>query len=99
MSAKKTTPAPAAATAGGPRVLPPPPPSDNAKRALNKYGAARGEDGRIPRSTGRDVQFATIVTPELKDWIKTEAKRRGKRMCVLLEDMRDAYERVHGTKR
>ena len=66
--------------------------------ALNRYGAARGEDGRISRSTGRDVQFATIVTPELKDWIKTEAKRRGKRMCVLLEDMRAAYEKVHGKK-
>jgi hypothetical protein len=41
------------------------------------------------------VQFATIVTPDFKDWIKTEAKRRGKRMCVLLEDMRAAYEKVH----
>jgi hypothetical protein len=70
--------------AGAPRVLPPPPPSDNAKRALNKYGAVRGEDGRVMRSTGRDVQFATIVTPELKDWIKTEAKRRGccSRICA-----------------
>jgi hypothetical protein len=80
---------------GAPRVLPPPAPGDNAKRALNRYGAVRGEDGRISRSTGRDVQFATIVTPEFKDWIKTEAKRRGKRMCVLLEDMRSAYEKVH----
>jgi hypothetical protein len=80
---------------GAPRVLPPPAPEDNAKRALNRYGAVRGEDGRISRSTGRDVQFATIVTPEFKDWIKTEAKRRGKRMCVLLEDMRAAYEKVH----
>jgi len=91
MSAKKSMP-----PAGAPRVLPPPAPDDNAKRALNRYGAARGEDGRVMRSTGRDVQFATIVTPELKDWIKTEAKRRGKRMCVLLEDMRAAYEKVHG---
>jgi hypothetical protein len=29
-------------------------------------------------------------------WTKAEAKRRGKRMCVLLEDMRAAYEKVHG---
>jgi hypothetical protein len=42
------------------------------------------------------VQFATIVTPEFKAWMKAEAKRRGKRMCVLLEDMRAAYEKVHG---
>ena len=81
---------------GASRVLPPPAPADSAKRALNSYGVARGEDGRIARSTGRDVQFATIVTPELKVWIKTEAKRRGKAMCVLLEDMRAAYEKVHG---
>jgi len=33
---------------------------------------------------------------ELKAWIKTEAKARGKRMCVLLEDMRAAYEKIHG---
>jgi hypothetical protein len=91
MTAKKHNALP-----GAPRVLPPPAPGDNAKRALNRYGTVRGEDGRISRSTGRDVQFATIVTPEFKDWIKTEAKRRGKRMCVLLEDMRAAYEKVHG---
>ncbi len=93
MTAKKFN-----ALRGAARVLPPPAADDNAKRALNRYGAARGEDGRIARSTGRDVQFATIVTPELKDWIKSEAKRRGKRMCVLLEDMRAAYEKVHGKK-
>lgn len=92
MTDKKPTVVPVA-----PRVLPPPAPDDNAKRALNRYGAARGEDGRVSRSTGRDVQFATIVTPDFKAWIKTEARRRGKRMCVLLEDMRAAYEKVHGT--
>jgi hypothetical protein len=81
---------------GAARVLPPPRPSDNAKGVLNRYHAARGEDGRIMRRTGRNVQFATIVTPVFKDWIKTEAKRRGKRMCVLLEDMRDAYMKMHG---
>lgn len=98
MTAKKPSSKATAPPSTDPRVLPPPPPSDNAKRALNKYGAVRGEDGRVMRSTGRDVQFATIVTPEFKDWIKTEAKRRGKRMCVLLEDMRVAYERVHGQR-
>lgn len=98
MTAKKPGLAAASAPTSGPRVLPPPPPSDSAKRALNKYGAVRGEDGRVMRSTGRDVQFATIVTPEFKDWIKSESKRRGKRMCVLLEDMRAAYEKVHGSR-
>ena len=77
-------------------VAPPPKPEDSAQRALNNYGAARASDGRIARSTGRDVQFATIVTPEFKEWMKVEAKRRGKRMCVLLEDMQAAYEKMHG---
>jgi hypothetical protein len=82
---------------GAPRVLPPPAADDTAKRALNSYGTMRDEHGRVSRSTGRDVQFATIVTPDFKDWIKSEAKRRGKRMCVLLEDMRVAYEKQHNS--
>lgn len=94
MSAKKVNSLP-----NGPRVLPPPASADTAKRALNSYGAARDEEGRIKRSTGRDVQFATIVTPDFHAWIKSEAKRRGKRMCVLLEDMRSAYEKIHGGTR
>jgi hypothetical protein len=83
----------------GPRVLPPPLPSDNARQALKTYAPARDDEGRIKRRTGRDVQFATIVTPEFKEWMKAEAKRRDKRMCVLLEDMRAAYEKVHGAKK
>lgn len=86
MTTRKLSSIPAAA-----RILPPPSSADDAKRALNSYGAARGEDGRISRKTGRDVQFATIVTPEFKAWMKAEAKRLGKRQCVLLEDMRAAY--------
>ena len=92
MTTKKLKSLPVAA-----RLLPPPAPSDNAKGALNRYSAARDEEGRISRSTGRNVQFATIVTPEFKAWIKVEAKRRGKRMCVLLEDMRAAYEKIHNS--
>lgn len=91
MATKKLSALPGAA-----RILPPPTSADDTKRALNSYGVARGEDGRISRKTGRDVQFATIVTPEFKAWMKGEAKRRGKRMCVLLEDMRAAYEKLHG---
>ncbi len=83
----------------GPRVLPPPPLSDNAQKSLKAYSPARDEEGRIKRKTGRDVQFATIVTPEFKAWMKAEAKRRDKRMCVLLEDMRAAYEKLHDPKK
>jgi hypothetical protein len=78
-----------------PRVLPPPAPHDNVRTSLHRYGAVRDEDGRVMRKTGRTVQFATIVTPDFKDWIKGESKRRSKRMCVLLEDMRLAYELMH----
>jgi hypothetical protein len=84
---------------GASRVAQPPKLEDSAQRALNNYGAARATDGRIARSTGRDVQFATIVTPEFKAWIKAESKRRGKRMCVLLEDMRAAYEKLHSSNK
>ena len=93
MTAKKSGSLP-----GALRILPPPAPDDSAKRALNRYGAVRDEAGRISRKTGRDVQFATIVTPEFKTWMKTEAKRRGKKQCVLLEDMRAAYLKVFGDK-
>jgi len=94
MTTKKLSSIPTAS-----RLLPPPPADESAQKALHRYGAARGEDGRVSRSTGRDVQFATIVTPEFKDWMKAEAKRRGKRMCVLLEDMRAAYEKVHASSK
>lgn len=92
MTAKKLKALPGAA-----RILPPPTVDEGVKAALRRSGTQqRDEEGRIRRKTGRDVQFATIVTPEFHAWMKTEAKRRGKRMCVLLEDMRAAYVRVHG---
>jgi len=84
---------------GAGRVAPPPTPEQSSQRALNNYGVSRAEDGRVARSTGRDKQFATIVTQEFHDWIKSEAKRCGKRMCVLLEDMRVAYEQKQKSDR
>lgn len=93
MTAKKLSSLPGAA-----RFLPPPAPDESAKRALNRYGAVRDENGRVSRRTGRNEQFATIVTPDFKEWMKKEAKRRGKKQCVLLEDMRAAYIKVHGEK-
>ena len=93
MTAKKLSSLP-----GASRFLPPPAPDESAKRALNRYGAIRDDEGRISRRTGRDVQFATIVTPDFKAWMKAEAKRRGKKQCVLLEDMRAAYIKIHGDK-
>lgn len=87
MTAKKPGPLPS-------RILPPPAPDSSVTRALNRHVAGRLEDGKFSRATGRTVQFATIVRPEFKQWMKDESKRRGMRMNVLLEHMRDAYIKV-----
>ena len=50
-------------------------------------------DGRSARRTGRTVQFATVVSPAFKNWLKAEFAQTGKTMAALLEDMRGAYER------
>ncbi len=39
------------------------------------YGAVRGTDGRSARRTGRTEQFATVVSPECKAWMKARAKK------------------------
>ncbi len=36
------------------------------------YGAIRKKDGRSARRTGRTEQFATVVSPEFKDWMKAQ---------------------------
>ena len=41
------------------------------------YGAARKVDGRSARRTGRTEQFATVVSPEFRDWIKEASQGQG----------------------
>lgn len=53
-------------------------------------------DGRSARRTGRTVQFATVVSPAFKDWLKTESARTGKTMAALLDDMKTAYSEKFG---
>lgn len=65
---------------GASRVAPPPNPEESAQRAQHRAGCAVCDD--------REAGF--------KAWMKSESKRRGKRICVLLEDIRAAYEKVHG---
>ena len=60
------------------------------------YGAARAVDGRSARRTGRTVQFATVVSPEFKRWLKTKAAEKDKTMAALLDDMKAAYIEKYG---
>ena len=60
------------------------------------YGAARKVDGRSARRTGRTEQFATVVSPEFRDWIRSQAKVRDKTMAALLDDMKAAYIEKYG---
>jgi hypothetical protein len=53
-------------------------------------------DGRSARQTGRTVQFATVVSPEFKKWLKVKAAQRGKTQAALLDDMKDAYIEKYG---
>jgi hypothetical protein len=53
-------------------------------------------DGRTMRRTGRDVNFATIVTPDFKQWIAREKAETGKPFGQLLDEMRAAYEAAKG---
>ena len=60
------------------------------------YGAARAVDGRSARRTGRTVQFATVVSPEFKRWLKSRAAQKDKTMAALLDDMKAAYIEKYG---
>lgn len=72
----------------------PPRPEDSA--GVAGYGAVRVTDGRSARRTGRVVQFATVVSPEFKKWLKVEAASKEKSMAALLDDMKAAYIEKYG---
>ena len=63
--------------AEAPAFAPPPRPDEGASPIVG-YGAVRAEDGRSARRTGRTVQFATVVSPEFKKWLKVKAAVCGK---------------------
>ncbi|MBJ7532793.1 hypothetical protein JDN40_01490 [Rhodomicrobium vannielii ATCC 17100] len=73
-----------------------PPLPDDGKNPFAGYGAVRAADGRTARKTGRNVQFATVVTSEFKRWLKTEAASKSKTMAALLDDMKAAYIEKYG---
>jgi hypothetical protein len=73
-----------------------PPRAEESADPFAGYGAMRAADGRTARRTGRTVQFATLVSPDFKLWVKTEAAARGKSMAALLDDMKAAYIEKYG---
>ncbi len=60
------------------------------------YGAIRKKDGRSARRTGRTEQFATVVSPRFKTWMKSRAEITGKTQAALLDDMMAAYIEKYG---
>ncbi len=73
-----------------------PPRADEGASPVEGYGAVRAADGRTARRTGRTVQFATVVSPEFKRWLKTQAATKDKSMAALLDDMKAAYIEKYG---
>ena len=73
-----------------------PPRADEDASPVVGYGAVRAADGRTARRTGRTVQFATVVSPEFKRWVKTTAAAKDKSMAALLDDMKAAYIEKYG---
>ena len=73
-----------------------PPGREEVRSPVTGYGTRRAADGRSGRKTGRDKQFATVVTEEFKQWMKVKAAELGKTQAALLDDMRAAYIEKHG---
>lgn len=82
------------------RTLPAPPPLDEASPNLQAPEhapaahpvAAPKRDGRSMRKSNRTVQFATRVTPEFDDRIRSIAERDGLLLVEVMERALDAYE-------
>jgi len=73
-----------------------PPRPEETRSPVAGYGAVRAEDGRSARRTGRDKQFATVVTEEFRRWMKVTAAKLGKTQAALLDDMKAAYIDKYG---
>ena len=82
------------AIAKGPRYAKPPKPEDFTERD----DVPEKLDGRSARRTGRTVQFATVVSPEFRTWLKVKAAELGKSQAAVLDDMRVAYERQEASQ-
>jgi hypothetical protein len=95
------SPAEASANLEAPETAPPPAPlAVSAAQRMTlvrpiKSGAGVGtarRDGRSARRSGRTLQFATRVSPEFDDRLRTIAERDGKLLVEVLEEALEAYE-------
>jgi hypothetical protein len=82
-----------------PEVTPAPPPSPGltgpaAQKPPLEAGGYHRRDGRSLRRSNRVVQFATRVTPEFDQRIRTVAEREGLLIVEVLERALDAYEQL-----
>ena len=92
-------PAEASPNLGAPETAPPPAPrpAPVARRMAivrpgEGEGAPRRREGRSARRSGRTLQFATRVSPEFDDRLRSIAERDGKLLVEVLEDALEAYE-------
>lgn len=84
LDAPETAPPPTAAPARRVSVIRP--------VATRSGQAAPRRDGRSARRSGRTLQFATRVSPEFDDRLRSIAERDGKLLVEVLEEALDAYE-------
>ena len=90
-------PAEASPNLGAPETAPPPAPVARRMAIVRPAtgegeGAPRRRDGRSARRSGRTLQFATRVSPEFDDRLRSIAERDGKLLVEVLEDALEAYE-------
>ncbi|KDR24707.1 hypothetical protein BG57_03435 [Caballeronia grimmiae] len=85
------------------RSLPAPPTFDEASENLGAPEhapvspvAAKRVDGRSARRSNRTLQFATRVSPEFDERLRSVAQRDGLMLVELLERALDAYEEGKG---
>jgi hypothetical protein len=53
-----------------------------AKRKARERSAINPNDGRVKRTTGRTVQLATKISPELKDRLVKAARNSDRRLTI-----------------
>jgi hypothetical protein len=87
LEAAETAPPPAA-----PAVEPPQPIAVIRPAAVRTEQPLPRRDGRTARRSGRTLQFATRVSPEFDNRLRSIAERDGKLLVEILEEALDAYE-------
>ena len=87
-------PAEASSNLGEPEVAPSEATSPAPLRPATEPSSYRRRDGRSLRRSNRVVQFATRVTPEFDERIRTIAEREELLIVEVLERALEAYEKL-----